>query len=528
MEGKNFEMMHNDEVLKPGDLAILFKEPREKSQSEEMIHNDEVLKPGDLAILFKQPREKSQSEEIDYGDIFTMLFNPNEINFHEASFTDVCNEIEKLLDNKKCVDLYGSIIKPDDEELKHFSVIFYNKQAFETWVSNLNLSSDTEEWKFTGSIKYDDFGLKLVQCSPKGRGINDEYKINEYKEKLCYIPTEDFCFIKCINYMFNCNEEQSKENFETFNQFLYKEKQTSRTGTMSNCKFRQFNEYFNLKVQYYNHKDWHLYPKGYKTPYNKLFYIHYPEGSKIGHYCLIHKDHKKEAIQDIKDNFMKIYKTVEEQNLETLPFKEVKSKKFNYKNVYEWDLETHPDPRNTSQHPWPYALGAANLNRFMACLPKTHLKEIDEKLSKDLIELKKLEDGDPHENEDKIEELNNKIKEYNCLTEGELNKLKSCVLVFIGRDCITQFFKFLGQTNQISYTLIAHNSSGFDSYFPIKDGFEIKEKGLLKTSRGILNARIDNHLLSSTVKTNIRKKIMKKEKEKAGKFWKEEQNLDKQ
>lgn len=500
MNSKNFETIYNYDE-KPDDFADAI----------------ETLQPGDLAILFKEPKERTELEEIDYEDVFNILFNPNEINFHETSFTDLCNEIQKLLDNKKCVDLYGTIIKSDDEELKHFSAIFYNKQAFHIWVNNLSLSSDTEEWKFTGSIKYDDFGLKLVQRSPRGRGINDEYKINEYKGNLCYIPTEDFCFIKCINYLFNCNEEQSEENFEKFNQFLYKEKQTSRNGTMSNCKFRQYNEYFNLQVQYYNPKDRHLYPKGYRTPYNAVFYLHYPEGSKIGHYCLIHKDYKNESIQEINDNFTKIYKTVEEQNLKTLPFKEVKSKEFNYKNVYVWDLETHPDPRNPSQHPWPYALGAINLNKFMTGLPKTHLKEINEKLSKDLIELKKLEDGDPQENEDKIKELNNKIKEYNCLTDNELNKLKSYVLVFIGRDCITQFFNFLGQSNQTDYTLIAHNSSGFDSYFPIKDGFEIKEKGLLKTSRGILNARINNYLLSETVKKNIRKKVNEERKRKGWK-----------
>ena len=114
-------------------------------------------------------------------------------------------------------------------------------------------------------------------------------------------------FIKCYNVLRGFNEEQGEMMKEMFNIFLYKEKATSRTGVISNCKFSQFNKFFGESVQYYSPSNRHLNPRGIETFHNYVYYNYFPEGSTIGHYCLINKSHKLKAIRKIENNFKAIY-----------------------------------------------------------------------------------------------------------------------------------------------------------------------------------------------------------------------------
>jgi len=448
----------------------------------------------------------------ELGDDLCNLFNPNEIKYENVSFINVVNDMRKLLANGKIINLLGKVIKDQENIIQNFYVTFYNKKSFETWFSNLDEKSDANEWIFTGNIKYEDFGMKLVQRSHRGAGINMKYRIKEYFGEYCYIPSEDFCFIKCYNVLRGFNEEQGEMMKEMFNNFLYKEKATSRTGVMSNCKFSQFNKYFGECVQYYSPANRHLNPRGIETFHNYVYYNYFHAGSTIGHYCLINKSHKLKAIREIENNFKPIYKTVTDENLTTRPYKIITKKKIDYGSTYIWDLETFPDPNCSTAHPIPYAVGAINFNKFICCLPKQRLKELETRLLSDMIKIKRSKD------EDEIKKLKKQINEYNNLTELEFNKLQNCVKIFtrteddecsIGGNpedvCpIHQFFKTLGKFNYSRVTLIAHNSSGFDSYFPIKANFKLS-KPPLKTSRGILTASLQNPYTTECVSRYIQK-----------------------
>ena len=84
------------------------------------------------------------------------------------------------------------------------------------------------------------------------------------------------------------------------------------------------------------------------------------------------------------------------------------------------------------------------------------------------------------------------INNENNLFEKKLGKLLEAVHVFINKDCIDQMFQFFGTLSKKKITLIAHYGSGFDNYFVLRNKNMILDKPPLKTSRGILSAKVKN------------------------------------
>ena len=125
-------------------------------------------------------------------------------------------------------------------------------------------------------------------------------------------------------------------------------------------------------------------------------------------------------------------------------------------NTYIWDLETYKYMNSKNEkNNRPYACACINLRKFNNMIK---------------------------------DDINNE----NNLSEKKLNKLLKAVHVFINKDCIDQMFQFFGTLSKKKITLIAHNGSGFDNFFVLRNKNMILDKPPLKTSRGILSAKVKN------------------------------------
>ena len=123
-------------------------------------------------------------------------------------------------------------------------------------------------------------------------------------------------------------------------------------------------------------------------------------------------------------------------------------------DTYIFDLETYRDDNNFAI---PYSVGLARLNKF-----KTYLDKLVDK-----------EENIPEDKYNRLVLSNDFIK------------------VFTGEDCIHQMFRYIAEHNNIrEITIIAHNSSGFDSFL-VAQQFKLEKAPLTSTSK-ILSLTVSN------------------------------------
>ena len=194
-------------------------------------------------------------------------------------------------------------------------------------------------------------------------GINLKYiiySIDKYISENCYIPSQDKCFIKCYIYL----KQYSNINSEYTEKFLFNTQEKNRKGIMKNSKISKFNKYFNESHQCYNPNDRHIYPKLKEKSENEMIiYLHFnSENDPIGHYCLVNKENIQLEISEIKDNFKKNWKRINDNVSKTgVHFTSLKDNS-EESNTYIWDLETHPYMNSKNERiNRPYACACINL-----------------------------------------------------------------------------------------------------------------------------------------------------------------------
>lgn len=403
-------------------------------------------------------------ENIDYyNNKLKTLANdfPYSINFNEETFFNVTEKIKTLLNEGYVVKLEGRIKLNGEKEFKDYNSkkYFASIRQLEAYINAIEDSSDMEEMFFTGSMKYGIDKFKKVNKSKRGDGSSFQYSIKEYEGKYCYIPTENQCFLKCYKWLNDDNQE--KDIDKLYKEFCFKENNNSeknRSFIMSNTKFSRFNTFMEDKVQYYDPKDRHLYPKIEEEKYNYVYYLHNPYNHHIGHYCLIYKNNKREAIKEIEDNYEQKWKEIDEEDVKNVHLIDMNPTKDDniHKNTYVYDIETYQD--ENGKH-IPYAIASINLNIFRGCVCN-YIRDED----------------------------NNIVKK---IPEEQLNKLlNKHIKYFIGEDCVQQFFKYLGDINKEKILLFAHNGSGFDSELIIEQ-INLSSVPVKKGSK-LLNVNIKN------------------------------------
>jgi hypothetical protein len=465
----------NTPIPKPRKSII--KKNEKKQKSKVSLSND--VKHMGLNQLFKTP--KSEKHEYSYRNDLKFMFAENINKYQKKNFRDVENEIRELLSKNIVVKFIGTIFENDKTLFRNYEVVFNTVNMLDGYITNMSEKYDLDSWKFSGDmIMSDREKFNIVKKSKKGRGINSYFVINEYMGENCYIPTQDECFIKSYIKMLNLeNRKPSLVLEEEFSEFLFSFQSKNRKGIMTNAKISKFNTKFNETVQYFTDgKDNHLNPRNLNSNHEWCIFLYFQDKNKTdrededcfktGHYCLIRKSNKRDGIQEIKNNFKTEWKSINQKVNETAPHYTSFNDNSKDEDTYIWDLETYPcfdsnDERINS----PYACACINLKKF------NHI--IDEKIDSE-----------------------------KDLPDEELASLRRSVNVFVGNDCINQMMEFLGKLNKKKIILIAHNSSGFDAYFVIRNKEMILQDPPIKTSRGILTSSLKNPFTAETTSNKWR------------------------
>ncbi|ESP04710.1 hypothetical protein LOTGIDRAFT_170546 [Lottia gigantea] len=97
--------------------------------------------------------------------------------------------------------------------------------------------------------------FKEIKRSKKGSGVTLLKKIKEYIGINCYIPSDGYCFVKCVNRVLN--EDYTRD----FQDFINSFSKSNRKGVMTTARISEFNEKFNTYFQIYMPKHRHFQPK---------------------------------------------------------------------------------------------------------------------------------------------------------------------------------------------------------------------------------------------------------------------------
>ena len=74
-----------------------------------------------------------------------------------------------------------------------------NIEAFESFINLIDEGYDAEDSIFNGYIyKLNSPQFNKVNRSQYGNGCDFKHQIIEYHGRNCYIPSQGYCFIKCV------------------------------------------------------------------------------------------------------------------------------------------------------------------------------------------------------------------------------------------------------------------------------------------------------------------------------------------
>lgn len=406
----------------------------------------------------KRQQLRQQNEKQQKSSIYDIspLYAPK-LHFNNELFQNVINQTLTLLKHHE-VTFLGTVYDENGEKIwnTEFTPGFRKEQDFLNYIDNLGERYDLSHWTFTGEINYQRPEFELINRSKFGHG-SLFFSIQEYETENVFIPTSDNCFFKCAKKIY------PDLNHEEFNSWFFTASKVQK-GQMTLSLINKFNKKFNKSITWYNETDRHLYPKVYsKTSPDKVLFLH------DKHYCLINKNNKSKAIKELKANFIKTWKQVDERCTETKQFKtSIRNPKED--STYVYDLETY---RDIDGYAIPYACACVRVSKLKQSLNKY------------------LDNSSPVP-----EELEERVCNY--------------VNVFTGLDCIEQMFKFLGKLSDTKLTLIAHNGSKFDSYLVLQKFNPSKPP--IKSAAGLVSLSFTNPYTSESLQRKCKTTFNKKQK----------------
>ncbi|ESO87325.1 hypothetical protein LOTGIDRAFT_154822 [Lottia gigantea] len=222
------------------------------------------------------------------------LFNGKlqiEINFPIQDFKIKCQ-----------IEINGQIIQKEKHK-QDMRLSGFTAQTFQSVYSMMDKKSDASDWYFSGEIILRKNNFKIVKRSKTGRGGNLLKKINEYAGENCYIPSDCYCFIKCVNHFMN------KDLTKEFQDFVNSFQKSNRKEVMTTARISQFNKEFNTNFRIYNPNDRHFQPKKVSEELDWVFYLHKE------HFCLIRRNNKALGIKEIEDNYDEnVWRTCEDDD----------------------------------------------------------------------------------------------------------------------------------------------------------------------------------------------------------------------
>ncbi|ESO91507.1 hypothetical protein LOTGIDRAFT_153949 [Lottia gigantea] len=213
--------------------------------------------------------------------------------------------------------------------------------------------SDASDWYFTAEIIFRKNNFRIVKRSKTGRGGNLLKKINEYKGENCYIPSDGYSFIKCVNHFMN------KDLTKEFQDFVNRFQKAKRKGVMTVKRVKIFNDRFNTNFQIYNPKDSHFKPRYVNIDLDWVFYLHKE------HFCLIRRNNKALGIKEIEDNYDENVSRICGDDDAVTCFAQLKLNVISQPHddtLFAWDCETYSEKETNKAIP--YCCTLVNLEKL--------------------------------------------------------------------------------------------------------------------------------------------------------------------
>ena len=229
---------------------------------------------------------KFDNDEIDLGEYLNIIEN-NIVKFEN-------DDIRKVLENVS--DEYPFILKGslkiNDKEPSMINAFFSNRDALIERIEKINERYDeTIPITFTGIVIKYTKSFNKIRRSYYGTGCDSFKMIVEYRGNLCYIPEQNECFRKCLEFIY-------KKDFTEQNRDFIKNSKTTK-NIMTSAKIQPFCKKYNINLGIYNINQQEILPRS-VTERRICLYIH------ENHFCLIWKTKNTnftDAIKELEDNF---------------------------------------------------------------------------------------------------------------------------------------------------------------------------------------------------------------------------------
>ena len=398
----------------------------------------------------RRQRRENMMEDIDIGRFFE-LATSDSIHVNNLNLHAIKNEI--LLHYVGAFEMVGNLKVGD--QIKQTNIRFKNMVDFEAYINSIDEDYDAEDAIFNGHIyKINTPQFNKVNRSQYGNGCSFDKRIVEYRGNNCFIPTKEYCFVKCVNFLTGHGYKQKYLDFIRSEQ--------RRSNIMTKARIQPFCRANNINLGYFDGE--RVFPRSVTNRDSALYLYN-------NHFCVIWKIENfsiNQAIIDLKDNFKIVDKYITEGNVKSHFKYEYKPKKIesHLTNFIVYDIETYNTVRAR-----PYVFSFYRLSKLAG--------------------------------------------RYNRdLTPSKLEKCREDTIAFEGNDCVEKALDFClklkgeeykdkkGKVLEFNLQLYAHNGSGFDIWIVLNNlTCDKRIVDVIKNGKGIIELKVFNGYIQSKSST---------------------------
>ena len=167
---------------------------------------------------------------------------------------------EKLIDFTGEFEMIGNLSIGDQLGTNH--IRFRIITDYEAYFNAIDQEYESEDAFFTGYFyKTDTPQFHSVNRSQYGNGCDFKHETIEYEGHNCFIPTKEYCFVKCIKFITGQDYKQQ------YLAFIRNEKR--RSNTMTKARIQPFCRAKNVNLGYYDGT--RVFPRSVTDRINALF-----------------------------------------------------------------------------------------------------------------------------------------------------------------------------------------------------------------------------------------------------------------
>ena len=191
-ENKKLSPITKRRIERKNKLNDVMKILLNKIKSEKEKKNNIFDEIKQLEILLVRIKYADKPNKLE-----SALRELNKIHVIDKNLHEIKNEL--LLDYVGAFEMVGDLKVRD--QIRQTNFIFRNMDDFDAHINANDEGYDAEDAIYNGHIyEINTPQFKKVKRSEFGNGCNFDQKIIECRGNNCFLPTQGFCFVKCVNF----------------------------------------------------------------------------------------------------------------------------------------------------------------------------------------------------------------------------------------------------------------------------------------------------------------------------------------